>query len=77
MNEFLVTLSSLVGHTGQVGVSLLAVASHHSAVVERVLLQKAFRRVVAVDVDLCQGIVGGGLFAAFMDARLQPRQQEF
>lgn len=37
MNEFLVTLSSLVSHAGQVGVSFLAIFAHNTAVVERVL----------------------------------------
>jgi len=68
MNQLLVTLSSLVGHAGQVGVSLLAVLAHHAAVVEGVLPQEALGVVVAVDVDLGQGVVGGGLFATFMNA---------
>ena len=57
-DEVQVTFSSLVRHAGQVGVPLLAVLSHHGAVVERVLLQEALGRVVAVDVDLGQGVVG-------------------
>ncbi|KAF3851320.1 hypothetical protein F7725_013092 [Dissostichus mawsoni] len=44
----------------QVGVSLLAVFPDHGAVVERVLLQEALRCVVAVDVDLGQGILISG-----------------
>ncbi len=73
-DEVQVTLSSLISHTGQVGVSLLAVFPDHSAVVERVLLQEALRCVVAVDVDLSQGVVGSGLLAPFMDTGLQPWQ---
>lgn len=76
-DELQVTLSSLISHTGQVWVSLLAVFSHHSAVVERVLLQEALRGVVAVDVDLGQGIVGSWLFTSFVDTGLQPRQEKF
>lgn len=52
IDEFLVTLSSLVGHAGQVGVPLLTVLAHHAAVVVGVLTQEALRVVVAVDVDL-------------------------
>lgn len=70
MDQLLVTLSSLVGHAGQVGVSLLAVLAHHPAVVEGVLPQEALGVVVAVDVDLGQGVVGGGLLAALVDASL-------
>lgn len=74
MNQFLVTLSSLIGHTGQVRVPLLAVLSHHTAVVVGVFPQESLGVVIAVDVDLCQGIVGSGLLAALVYTRLQPRQ---
>lgn len=76
MNQLLVTLSSLIRHTGQVGVSFLTVLAHHAAVVKGVLPQKAFGVVVAVDVDLGQGVVGGGLLAALVNASLQPGQQQ-
>jgi len=76
MDELLVTLPPLVGHAGQVGVPLLAVLAHHAAVVEGVLPQEALGVVVAVDVDLGQGVVGGRLLAAIVDARFQPGQQE-
>lgn len=68
IDQLLVALSSLVCHTGQVGVSLFTVLSYHTAVVVRVFPQEAFRVVVAVDVDLGQSIMGGGLFTAFVDA---------
>lgn len=71
-DELQITLSSLISHTGQVRVSLLAVFSDDSAVVERVLLQEALGCVVAIDVDLGQCIVGSWLLASFMDTGLQP-----
>lgn len=74
--ELLVTLSSLIGHTGQVRVSFLAVFPHHTAVIVWVLPQEAFWVVVAVDVDLGQGIVGSWLLTALVDTRLQPWQQQ-
>ena len=40
------------------------------------LPEESFRVVVAVDVDLGEGVVGGGLGAALVDAGLQPGQQE-
>ncbi len=58
------------------GVSLLAVLSHHTAVIVRVFPQETFRVVVAVNVNLGQSIMGSGLLTAFMDARLQPWQQQ-
>lgn len=58
------------------GVSLLTVLAHHAAVVEGVLPQEALWVIVAVDVNLSQGVVGCGLLAAFMDTSLQPRQQQ-
>lgn len=67
IDQLLVTLSSLVGNTGQMGVSLLTVLSNHTAVVVWVLSQETFWVVVAVDVDLCQSIMSGGFFTAFMD----------
>ena len=76
IDEFLVTLSSLVGHTGQVGVPLLTVLAHHAAIVVGVLTQEALRVVVTVDVDLGQGIVGSGLLTALMDTGLQPGQEK-
>ena len=75
-DEVQVTLSPLIRHAGQVGVSLLAVLSHHGAVVERVLLQEALGCVVAVDVDLGQSIVGSRLLASLVDTGLQPRQEK-
>lgn len=71
-DEVKVTLPSLIGHAGQVRVSLLTVFSYDSAIIERVLLQEALRCVVAVNVDLGQCIVGSGLLASFMDTGLQP-----
>lgn len=70
MDQLLVALPSFVSHAGQVGVALLAVLAHHTAVVVGVLPQKALGVVVAVDVDLGQGVVGGGLFAALVDPSL-------
>lgn len=74
--ELLVTLSSLISHTGQVRVSFLTVFPHHTAVVVRVLPQESFWVVVAVDVDLGKGIVGSWLLTALVDTRLQPWQQQ-
>lgn len=67
IDQLLVTLSPLIGNTGQMGVSLLTVLSNHTAVVVWVLSQETFWVVVAVDVDLCQSIMSGGFFTAFMD----------
>lgn len=76
MNQFLVTLSSFIGHTGQVGVSFLTVFAHDTTVVVGVLPQEALGVVVAVDVDLGQGIVGSRFLTTFMNTSLQPRQQQ-
>lgn len=70
--KFQITLSSLISYTGQVRVPLLTVFSNDSAVVERVFLKETLRRIVAINVDLRQGIVGGRFFASFMDPRLKP-----
>lgn len=70
MDQLLVTLPSFISYTGQVGVPFLTVLAHHTAVIIGVLPQEAFRVVVAVNVDLGKGVVGGRLFAAFMNACL-------
>lgn len=67
-DELQVTLPPLISHTGQVGVSFLTVPPDHGAVIEWVLLQKALRCVVTVDVDLGQCIMGSRLLTAFMNA---------
>lgn len=76
MDELLVTLSSLVSHTGQMGIPLLAVLAHHAAVIEGVLSEEALRVVVAVDVDLSQCIMGSRFLTALVDTSLQPRQKQ-
>lgn len=58
------------------GVSFLTVLAHHTAVVVGVLPQEALRVVVAVYVDLGQGVVGGRLLATFMNTSLQPGKQQ-
>lgn len=52
MDELLVTLPSLISHTSQMGVPLLAVLANHAAVIVWVFSEEALRVVVAVDVDL-------------------------
>lgn len=76
MNQLLVTLSSFIGDAGQVGVSFLTILAHHAAVVVGVLPKEALWVVVAVDVDLGQGVVGSRLLATFMNTSLQPGQQQ-
>lgn len=58
------------------GISLLTVLAHHTAVVVGVLSQEPLRVVVAVNVDLGQGVVGCRLLTTFMNTSLQPRQQQ-
>ncbi len=76
LDELLIALSSLIGHTCQVRVSLLAVATHNTTVVELVLTQESLWVVVGVYVDFGQCIVSGWLFRSFMDTRFKPWQQE-
>lgn len=75
LDEVLITLSPFVGHAGQVGVPLLAVATNHPAVVELVLSQETFGVVVAINVDLSEGVVGGRFLHTFVHSCLQPGQQ--
>lgn len=77
IDKLLVTLPSLIRHTGQMGVPLFAVLAHHAAVVVRVLSEESLRVIVAVDVDLSQGIVGSRFFTSLMNTSLQPGQQQF
>ena len=75
-DQFTVALAALVGHAGQMRIAFLAVFAHHAAVVEAILLEEALGVVVAVDVNLGQGIVGGWFHRSFVDARLEPGQQQ-
>lgn len=72
INKLLVTLSSLISHTSQMGIPLFAVLAHHTAVVIRVLSEESLRVIVAVDVDLSQGIVGSRFFTSLMNTGFQP-----
>lgn len=75
IDQLLVTLSPLIGNTGQMRVSLFTVLSNYTAVVVWIFSQETFWVIVAVNVDFCQGIMSGRFFTAFVDTRLQPRQQ--
>lgn len=68
INELLVTLATLISHTSQMRVSLLAVFAHHTAVIEWILTEKALRVVVTVNVDFSQSIMSCGFLTAFVDA---------
>jgi len=57
-------------------VAFLAVLADDSAVVVLVFPQESLRVVVAVDVDLSEGVVCRRLHAALVDACLQPWQQQ-
>lgn len=70
--QFQITLSSLISYAGQVRVSLLAVFSNDSTVVEWVLLKETLGCIVAINIDLGQCIMGGWFLASFMDPRLKP-----
>ena len=72
----MVTLSSLISHTGEMGVPFLAVFADHTAVIMLILSEEALWVVVAVNVDLGQSIVCCGLHTPFMDTGFQPWQQQ-
>ena len=76
LDELLIALSSLIGHTGHVGVTLLTVLPHHTAVVELVLAKEPLWVVVGVNVHLGQGIVSGWFLYTLVDTRLQPWQEQ-
>ena len=76
VDQFKVTLSSLVGNAREVRITLLTVLADDLAVVVLILTQEALRVVVAVDVDLREGVVCRWLDTAFVDTSLQPRQQQ-
>ena len=77
LDQFFITLPSLISHTSKMRISLLAVATNHYTVVELVLSKEPLRIVVAVDVDLCQGVVCGWFLHSIMDSRFQQWEQQF
>lgn len=58
------------------GVPLFAVLANHTAVIVWVLAEESLRVVVAIDVDLSQGIVGSRFLTSLMNTGFQPRQQQ-
>lgn len=60
----------------QIGVALLAILSDYQSVILVVVLQECFRIVIAVYVDLGQGVVDGLLLVACGQALLQEWQQQ-
>ena len=57
-------------------VSLLAVLANDTAIVELVLSEVPLWVVVAVDVDLGEGIVGSWFLHSLVDTGLQQRQEQ-
>ena len=65
-----ITLSPLIRHTRQMRVPLLTVLPNHIALIESVLSEEPLRVVVAIDIDLGQGVVCRGLIDTLMGTAL-------
>ena len=72
LNQLVVAETTLVGDKGKVRVAFLTVFTNHLGVVELVLGEELLGVLVGVNVDLSNGVVGGGLDVALGDAGLQP-----
>ena len=62
---------------GEVWVPFLAEFSNDQRLVEVVLLQERLGVVVAVNVDIGQGVVHGGILRASLNPNLQPGKDQF
>ena len=71
-----IKLTSLVGNEGEVRVTVFAVSTNNSAIIELVGQEELLGVVVAVDVDLHESVVGGGFLVALGDTGLEPGQKE-
>jgi len=76
-DKLVVTESLCVRNVGEVWVPLLAEFTDNQRLVKVVLLQECLGIVVAVNVDLGQSIVHGGVLGASLDSGLQPWQDQF
>lgn len=76
IDQLQITLSTLVGHTGQMRVPLLTVLANNTTVIVGILTQEPLWVVVAVNVYLGQCIVSGRLLTALVNSRFQPGQKQ-
>jgi len=75
-DEFVVTEALCVRDVGKVWIPLLAEFTNYQWFVKVVLLQERLGVVVAVNVDLGQGVVHGGILRASLDPSLQPGEDQ-
>ena len=75
-NKFVVAETFCICDVREVWVPLLAEFTDDQRLVKIVLLQERLRVVVAVDVNLGQGVVHGGILRAGLDPGLQPWQNQ-
>lgn len=76
MNQFVIAQAAFVGDARQMGVALFAVLANDLAVVVLVLSEEVLRVVVAVNVDLRNGIVSRWIDTTLARLPLQPRQKQ-
>ena len=75
-NEFVVTEALCVRDVGKVWIPLLAEFTDDQWLVKVVLLQERLGVVVAVNVNLGQGVVHGGILRTGLDPSLQPGEDQ-
>jgi hypothetical protein len=75
-NKLVVTEALCVRNVGEVWIPLLAEFTDDQRLVKVVLLQERLGVVVAVDVNLGQGVVHGGILRAGLDPSLQPGEDQ-
>jgi hypothetical protein len=76
VNKFQITKTSFISHTSKMRISFLTIFPHHFAVIVHVLSKESLRVVIAVNIDLGEGIVSGWFIATFMDTSFQPWQEQ-
>ena len=75
-NELVITEALCVRNVGKVWIPLLAEFADDQRLVEVVLLQECLRIVVAVNVNLGQGVVHRGILGVGLDPSLQPGEDQ-
>jgi hypothetical protein len=75
-NKLVVTEALCVRNVGEVWIPLLAEFTDDQRLVKVVLLQERLGVVVAVDINLGQSIVHGGILRAGLDPSLQPGEDQ-
>ena len=77
VDQFGIATAAFVSDTSQMWIPFFTIFSDHSAVVESIFSKKFLGIGARIDVDLRQCVVNARIVTTVMNARFEPRQQQF